>query len=55
MLCMIIESWLPLDYYSNMVGALLDQKVFSHILAERIPDLHEHLESLGFDPSLFVF
>lgn len=25
---MLVESILPLDYYSNMVGALIDQKIF---------------------------
>lgn len=34
---MIIETIVPLDYYSNMVGALVDQNVFSEILAEKHP------------------
>lgn len=27
-LCMIIETILPIDYYSNMIGVLIDQKIF---------------------------
>jgi len=36
---MMVESILPLDYYSNMVGALIDQKVFYKHFKEKIPDL----------------
>lgn len=36
---MMVESILPLDYYSNMVGALIDQKVFYGFFKEKIPDL----------------
>ena len=46
---------MPIDYYSNMVGALIDQKVFSDILQERMPDLFNHLQSLGCDSSLITF
>lgn len=47
MLCMLIESFLPLDYYSNMVGALVDQKVFSILFEERLPELNEHMRNVG--------
>lgn len=40
---MLVESILPLDYYSNMVGALVDQKVFYDIFKKRIPELSTHL------------
>ena len=40
---MMLESMLPLDYYSNMVGALIDQKIFYNIFEETIPELHRHL------------
>jgi len=52
---MIIESLMPIDYYSNMVGALIDQRVFVGLLCDKMPDLVEHLESLFFDPSLISF
>ncbi|CDW83987.1 tbc domain-containing protein [Stylonychia lemnae] len=51
----LVETILPLDYYSNMVGALIDQKIFYDIFKEKIPDLCNHLESVGFDPSLLAF
>jgi hypothetical protein len=35
----LVESILPLDYYSNMVGALIDQKIFYQIFKREIPDL----------------
>ncbi len=52
---MIIETIVPLDYYSNMVGALVDQNVFGDILALKHPELFRHLISIGFDPSLIAF
>ena len=51
----MVESLLPLDYYSNMVGALIDQKIFYQIFKREIPDLCRHLEEAGFDPSLLAF
>jgi hypothetical protein len=55
MLATIIESMLPIDYYSNMVGILIDQKVFSSLIKEKIPDLCEHFESIGVDISIVSF
>ena len=46
---------MPLDYYSNMVGALIDQKVFANIMEKVMPDLSNHLNELGCDPSLITF
>jgi hypothetical protein len=51
----MVESMLPMDYYSNMVGALIDQKIFYDLFKARIPDLCSHMESVGFDPSLLAF
>ena len=52
---MLVESILPLDYYSNMVGALIDQKIFYRFFQSSLPDLCQHLEEVGFDPSLLAF
>lgn len=52
---MIIETIMPIDYYSNMVGALIDQKAFSVVFKSTFPKLSEHLESLGCDSSIIVF
>jgi hypothetical protein len=54
-LTMIVETILPLDYYSNMVGVLIDQKVFSYLLKEREPELCEYMSRMNFDPSLLAF
>ena len=52
---MLIESLLPIDYYSNMVGVLIDQKILYEIFSLRIPDLCTHLQQAGFDQSLLGF
>jgi hypothetical protein len=46
---MMIESILPVDYYSNMVGILIDQKILYEYFSEKIPDLCGHLKEAGFD------
>lgn len=51
----MVESILPIDYYSNMVGVLIDQKIFYDIFKQKIPDLCDHLNYVGFDPSLLAF
>jgi hypothetical protein len=43
---MLVESLVPIDFYSNIVGALIDQNVFQHIVKERIPDLAKHFLSI---------
>lgn len=52
---MMVESILPIDYYSNMVGALIDQRIFYNFFREKLPDLCAHLLEVGFDPSLLAF
>jgi len=51
-LCCLIESILPLDYYTAMIGILVDQKLFSLLLKELMPSLSLYLEKLNLDPSL---
>lgn len=54
-LTLLIETILPLDYYSNMVGVLIDQHVFEAAVRYFFPELHAHFNDLGFDPSLLAF
>jgi len=54
-LTMIIETILPIDYYSNMVGVLVDQHLFKEAISFFFPELYCHFETLGFDPSLLAF
>jgi hypothetical protein len=54
-LALIIETLLPVDYYSNMVGVLIDQQVFKELVKDLLPDIFDHLNKLHFDPSLLAF
>jgi len=45
---------LPIDYYSNLLGVLIDLKVFQSLMHEKLPKLCCHLELLGFDMDLLV-
>jgi hypothetical protein len=38
-LCQIVETILPLDYYSNLLGVLIDLKVFQQMFREKLPKL----------------
>eukprot|EP01094_Clydonella_sp_ATCC50884_P012708 TRINITY_DN2300_c0_g4_i1.p1 TRINITY_DN2300_c0_g4~~TRINITY_DN2300_c0_g4_i1.p1 ORF type:complete len:1174 (-),score=325.30 TRINITY_DN2300_c0_g4_i1:38-3130(-) len=42
-LACICESLLPLYHMKSMIGCLADQEVFSQLLAEYLPEIHEHL------------
>ena len=50
----LLESILPLDYYSQMVEVLVDQKVFIHLLQKRKPKLYEHLQETGLDVAMVL-
>jgi len=51
----IVERYLPLDYYSNMIGVLVDQKVLQCYMLERLPRLCAHLEEHMFSLDLIAF
>ena len=51
-MCSLIESILPIDYYSEMTGVLADQKLFSNLFKMTIHQLWHYLQKLGVDPSL---
>lgn len=44
MLAVLIESFIPLDYYSKLIGAIVDKDVLSKLIKERMPDLWAHLD-----------
>lgn len=50
----LLESILPLDYYSNMVEVLVDQKVFLYLLQQRKPGLYQHLLEIGLDVAMIL-
>ena len=37
------ENILPIDYYSDMLGILVDQKVFELLLIEKFPKMVAHM------------
>ena len=41
----ITENILPIDYYSDMMGILVDQKVFEALLTERFPKMVAHMQN----------
>ena len=55
MLANLLESFMPIDYYSKMVGVIVDHNILNALIEERIPDLYEHLTSAMFDPKMVTF
>ena len=51
-LCCLIETILPIDYYSAMIGVLIDQKLFSKLIKATMPLLWGHLKKMDLNPSL---
>jgi len=56
-LCMLAESLLPVGYYSNLLGVLIDIKVFDYLLSRKRPLLLDHMESANppFTVTLLAF
>jgi hypothetical protein len=53
--CSICEELLP-DYYSpSMIGAMVDQRIFEILVSKYLPDLHDHLQSVGVSIQLLSF
>ena len=52
LLCLLVESILPLDYYSIMTGVVVDQKLFRKLLRMLLPSLWDRLDRASLDPSL---
>lgn len=53
-LVQMVEIYLPIDYYSNLLGVLIDLKVFKDLMSKRLPKLCKHLESQDFDVDLLL-
>lgn len=51
----ICENILPLDYYSDLLGVLIDQKIFEEILTERFPKLVAHMQKLNYQLDMIAF
>lgn len=53
-LVQIVEVILPMDQYTNLLGVLIDLKVYQAIMRDRMPVLCAHLDSFCFDLDLLV-
>lgn len=51
----ITENILPIDYYSDMMGILVDQKVFEILLKERYPRVVSHMQKHNYQLDLIAF
>jgi Rab-GTPase-TBC domain len=52
---MIVESYLPFDYFAMMVGVLIDQKMFMKFVQCEFKNMFKKFNQLGFDPSILAF
>lgn len=51
----ICENLLPLDYYSDLLGILTDQRVFEILLIEKYPKLVAHMQNHQYQLDLIAF
>lgn len=51
----ICENLLPLDYYSGMIGIMVDQKVFEHLLTQAFPKMVNHMQNHMYQLDLIAF
>jgi len=52
MLSEMIETVIPMDYYTNMIGVVCDQQVFLAILSKIHPEVTRKFDEVGLDPSV---
>ncbi len=50
----MVEIYLPLDYYSNLLGVLIDLRVFKDLMSKKLPKLCKHLQEQEFDVDLLL-
>ena len=55
MLAMLLENFIPLDYYSKLVGVIIDHSCLNELIETRMQDLCEHLKEAFFDPKIVTF
>lgn len=52
MLTRIVEVIIPLDFYSNMMGVLVEQHILKDMLSIRDPKLSRHFQNMDLDPTI---
>ena len=55
MMSSLLESFIPLDYYSRMFGVILDHNILSEMIKEKMPDMYEFLMDNMCDPKTHTF
>jgi len=50
----MIEYIMPLDYYTNLQGVMVDTQVFKAIMKELLPKLSAHLQQFNFDIDILL-
>ena len=50
----MIEVIMPIDYYSNLIGVMVDIRVFKSLMKDALPKLTAHLEEFNFDIDLLL-
>ncbi|KAJ3414905.1 hypothetical protein HDV05_005854 [Chytridiales sp. JEL 0842] len=53
LLCIVIERILPDHYTKTLVGSVVDQQVFTHLVQTHLPMLWAHMQKLYMDLSMF--
>jgi len=47
MLVQVLETIIPIDYYTNMTGLVTDQNIFCEILRQTRPKVSQKLKEVG--------
>lgn len=55
MLTSLLESFIPIDYYSKMVGVIIDHNILNDLIESRMPDLYYHMQDAFFEPKVVTF
>jgi len=51
---MLIETILPIDYYTQMIGIQIDVKVLKILISVCLPEVEKKFQSLGYDAMFFA-
>ena len=48
----LVENLMPIDYFQNMFGARVDQKIIEYLIEQKLPRLAMHFEQCDYQPSM---
>ena len=49
-----MESILPLDYYTSMIGIMVDQTIFHELVTDKMPEVIEKFSQLQLESTFFT-